>query len=196
MSQTLRYVSEILAGYPDNTQGLIDPVNVRDHAVSYANAVGYIESTTDITIPITSGVAVIINPLLSGVSSVQSGWGVDGNNFFFPDHSSASPNTVIPSGYSKVMSLQCVATFTKQGAGSDNYVIGWVKNGFPFGITHEIRFTSGDAETAVVPEVAVQDISVTSDTFGVQVTGVGTGDDLTLNAINFIVTDSILGSAP
>jgi len=196
MAQTLRYVDELLAAYVDNTSGLIDAVAGRDLIVSYANAAGYVETTTDVTIPITNGVPEIINPLLVGVTSVESGWGVDANNFFFPDHISVSPATVIPAGYSKVARFQCVATFTKPSGGTDNYRVSWVKNGVIVGIEHDMRFTLNATETVVLPDILIQDISIVSDTFGVQVTGEATGDDLVLNAINLLVTDSILGSAP
>ncbi len=196
IAQTLRYVDELLAAYVDNTSGLIDAVAGRDLVASYANAVGYVESTTDVTIPVTSGVPEIINPLLVGVTSVQSGWGVDGNNFFFPDHISFSPSTVIPAGYSKVAQFQCVATFTKPSGGTDDYRVSWVKNGVIIGIEHDMRFTLNATETVTLPDIFIQDISVVSDRFGVQVTGEATGDDLVLNAINLSVIDSILGSAP
>ncbi len=195
MAQTLRYRSELVAGAPDNTSGLIDAVQLRDMIVSMASGNGAVETTSDVTIPIAVGVPVAVNPLLVGVSVYGSLWGVDANSFLFSQYVTVLPDTTVPAGYIKFCRFQATLALTKQGGGTDNYLIQFTKNGVLVGVAHDVVFSGTDTDTVTITYFVNQEIRV-SDTFGVSITGVGTGDDLVLESFSMDVTDELLDVAP
>ncbi len=195
MAQTLRYRSELVAGAPDNTSGLIDAIQLRDMVVSMASGNGAVETTADVTIPIVSGTPVAVNPLLTGVSVFGSLWGADGNSFLFPNYSAVLTDTTIPAGYTKFCRFQAMLALTKQGGGTDTYSIQFTRNGVLVGDAHDVLFSGTDTDTITVPYFTNQDVGV-ADTFGVSVTGVGTGDDLVLESFSMDVADELLDAAP
>ena len=62
MSQTLRYVTGLLTNFPDNSQGLIKPVNMRDFVSSFINGRGFLVDETPVNIPILDGTPTAVNP--------------------------------------------------------------------------------------------------------------------------------------
>ena len=50
--ETLLSADETLAGFPDNTQGLILPLDVRNFVVSAAVSIGFMEDSGPWTIPL------------------------------------------------------------------------------------------------------------------------------------------------
>lgn len=191
---TLRYLDEVLAGYPDNTQGLIAPVNTRDHVISCTTAVGLLVDSTQITIPITDGVPTIINPLLvAPVHSTQL-WTFDGANLATPNYS-AVPGLTVPPGYSKLVTFVIVLSLTKAAGGVDSYSISLTKDGGLIGLDEFIEFPAAGAQVVTVIATDIADVSATP-AYGVAITGQGTSDDLELHTLELRVTDDILLSAP
>jgi len=195
VAQTLRYATEVLASFPDNTSGLIDAVHNRDFAISYIRGGAFLETTTDVTIPIVSGTPVSVNPLLVGVTTVGNLWSFDGNNFAFPNYTATLTDTVIPAGYTKLVRFLAVLGITKSGGGTDNYEIQWTKNGVLFGIAHDVLYTGAGTRTVTIPEVTSQEVAI-SDVYGVSITGIGTGADVVVESMTIQVNDAILNAAP
>jgi hypothetical protein len=195
MSETLRYVSGLLANFPDNSQGLIDAVHMRDFVASFINGRGFIVDETDVTIPITDGVWTAVNPLLvSPEFFPEALWTFDGNNFAIQNYSGI-PDIIIPVGYSKLLSLVAWFTVTKAAGGSDNYIAQFTKNGVGIGLPEVVSFAAAGSQTVTIIDSEIVDLSVV-DTYGVQIQGDGTNDDLVMNYFTMQPADSILLSEP
>ena len=194
MVTTLRYLDEVLSGFPDNTQGLITAEKERDFAISTQTGIGLLVDSTPVNIPITDGVPTIVNTLLLGPVSTSQLWTFDGNNFGVSNYG-AVPGLTVPSPHFKLVSLLAVLSLEKVGGGSDNYSIQFTKNGVGTGLDEFISFPAAGSQVATVIAFDVDDISL-PDTYGVQITGQGTGDDLTLHTFEFKIEDSILLAAP
>ncbi len=195
MTQTLRYLDELIAASPDNTSGLILPVHRRDQIVSKAPGRGYVIDETEFTMPVTSGVFVAVNPLLPTPDVTVSLWAVDGNNFLLPNYSSL-PATTVPAGYSKLATFEGSLSLTKSGGGTDNYTLTVTQNGSPVGLPEEVSFVGAGTQNVHIRHVVVTDISVETDTHGLSIRGDGTGTDLQVEYFTFTVEDAILLSAP
>ena len=123
MSQTLRYVNGLIANFPDNTSGLIKAEHIRDFCVSFVNGRGFLVDETNVTLPIQDGTWTQINPLLiSPESTVNTLWVFDGNNFGVSNYG-ALADTIVPAGYTKLMSITVVLDLDKAAGGSDNYEV-------------------------------------------------------------------------
>ena len=194
MVTTLRYLDELLASFPDNTQGLITAEKERDFVISIAEAMGYLADQTDVVIPITDGVPVAVNPLLLGPASTVQLWTFDGNNFATPNYS-AVPGLTVPPGHSKLSGFLAILSLEKISGGDDSYSVQMTRNGVGFGLDEFINFPAAGGQVVTLITALVTDISV-SDTYGVQITGQGTGDDLTLHSFEMRVQSSILLAAP
>jgi len=195
MSQTLRYVDEIIASFPDNSSGIIKEVSMRDFVISYASGGAFQETTTDVNIPIVSGTPVAVTPLLTGLTQVSGFWQFDGNNFVFADYVNQLPATVVPAGYTKLGRFLAVLGLTKAGGGTDTYNVQWTKNGVLVGVVHDVDYSGSTTRTVTIPFVSPQEID-TADTYGVSITGIGTGDDLTLESFSMQISDRILDTSP
>ena len=194
MSQTLRYLDELLENYPDNTAGLITPENIRDHLVSTVAGVGFIADTTEVTIPILDGTPTDVNPLLIAPETTEELWRFDANNFAVSNYS-ALVSTIVPAGYSKVLSLVAVMVLEKVGGGSDAYDLQFQASGVPIGIPESIQYAAAGTETVTLVNRSLADIS-TADTYGITITGIGTTDDLVLHSFEMNLTDAVLITDP
>ena len=194
MVTTLRYLDELLAGFPDNTQGLITAEKERDFVISIAEGVGYLADVTDVVIPVTDGVPVSINPLLLGPATTDQLWAFDGNNLATPNYS-AVPGLTVPPGHSKLVGLLGIMSWEKVSAGDDSYSAQFTRNGIGIGLNEFFNFPAAGAQVVTLIGALVGDISV-ADTYGVQLTGQGTDDDLTLHSFEMRVNSSILLAAP
>ena len=195
MSETLRYVEGLLTNFPDNSQGLIKPVNMRDFVASFINGRGFLVDETAVVIPITDGVPIAVNPLLlSPVGTATGLYIFDGNNFGVQNYQ-AIPDVIIPASYQKLLSHVSVIDVTKVAGGADNYLFQQTKNGVGFGLATSVQFTAAGSQTVTIIATDLVDLSL-SDTYGVQMTGVGTSDDLTLTYFSMTLSDSILLAAP
>jgi hypothetical protein len=193
MATTLRYLDEILANLPDNTAKLITPENVRDGFASVKVGLGYMYSTTEVTVAIDPDVWVALNPLLVNVTVADELWTFDANNYAKSDYTTLS-NVIVPAGYSKVLSIRTLVNLDKAGGGSDPYEFQYTKNGVGIGQVEPVIFRgTPQLETFMIDTLA--DIS-TADTYGLQVRGVGTGDDFDMQAFSMQLFDSYLASAP
>ena len=195
MSQTLRYVNELLASAPDNSTGLISAEALRDFMISIVEGKGLLEATTNVTISIVADTWVSINPILVGAVHTETYWSVDGNNYMFPNHS-ASVGTIVPAGYSKFGQMMSILELTKPSGGSDSYEVQFTLNGTGIGEPESIDFPEAGTDTTTVLHPLLIDVSVPTDLYGIQIRGVGTGDDLTLGYFTMQVSDSILLEAP
>jgi len=195
MAQTLRYVNELIASAPDNASGLISAVALRDFMISIVEGKGLLEATTNVTIPIVADTWVSINPLLVGAVHTETYWSVDGNNYMFPNHS-GSVDTVVPAGYSKFGQMMSILELTKSGGGEDNYEIQFTLNGTGVGEPESVDFPEAGTDTTTLLHPLLIDVSVPTDLYGIQIMGIGTGDDLELGYFTQQVSDSILLEAP
>ena len=194
MAQTLRYLDELLANYPDNTAGLITPENVRDQLVSTVAGVGFLADTTEITVPIVDGVPTLINPLLTAPITEPELWTFDGNNLAVSNYT-ALTDTVVPAGYTKVLSIVAVAVLEKTAGGADIYDLQFARNGSPIGVAETVSYTAAGSQTITVVNRSLVDVS-TADTYGLTVVGLGTNDDLQCHSFEMNLTDAILLTDP
>ena len=194
MAETLRSLDELIASFPDNSTGLITAVTQRDHVVSTTDGFGYLADATDVIIPIVDGVPVAVNPLLVAPISTTQLWVFDGNNLGVNNYGAVADLT-IPPGYSKLVSLLAVLSVEKLAAGADNYSIQFARDGVGFGLDAFFTFAAAGAQVLTIVTSDVTDIS-TIETYGVQLTGQGTADDLTVHSFEMTVRDSILLTAP
>ncbi len=195
MAQTLRYGTELIAALPDNVTGIISAETMRDWLVSTIEGKGLLEATDNVTIPIVADTWVAVNPLLINAVHTETYWAVDGNNFMFPNHSAALTTTV-PAGYTKFGQLMSILELTKGGGGADEYEVQFTLNGVGIGEPESVEFAEAGTDTTTLLHPLLIDVSVPSDTYGVQIMGVGTGDDLELGYFTQQVADSILLEAP
>ena len=195
MGQTLRYVNGLIANFPDNTSGLIKAEHIRDFCVSFVNGRGFLVDETNVTIPIQDGTWTQINPLLiSPESTVNTLWVFDGNNFGVSNYNAFS-DTIVPAGYTKLMSIIVVLDLDKAAGGADNYDVQVTKNNVGIGLAETIEYDASGSQTVTVLASIGADVSL-SDTYGVQIRGVGTDDDLTLRYLSYSLSDSILLAEP
>jgi len=195
VAQTLRYVNELIASAPDNTSGIISAVALRDFMISYVDGKGLLEATTNVTITIVADTWVSINPVLVGAVHTETFWSVDGNNYMFPNYS-AAVDTTVPAGYSKFGQMMSILELTKPGGGADSYQIQFTKNGVGIGEPESVDFPEAGTDTTTLLHPIIFDVSIPTDLYGVQIMGIGTGDDLTLGYFTMQVSDSILLEAP
>lgn len=194
MSQTLRYLDELLLNYPDNTAGLITPENIRDQVVSTVAGVGFLADTTQVLVPITDGVPTSINPLLLAPVTAEELWVFDGNNLGVSNYT-ALASTIVPAGYTKLLSIVAVAVLEKTAGGTDVYDLQFTRSGVPIGVAETVAWTAAGVETITVVIRTLADISA-AETYGLGVTGVGTSDDLQCHSFEMNLTDFILLTDP
>jgi len=195
MAQTLRYGTELIAALPDNVTGIISAETMRDWLVSTIEGKGLLEATDNVTIPIVADTWVAVNPLLINAVHTETYWAVDGNNFMFPNHSAAL-STTVPAGYTKFGQLMSILELTKGGGGADEYEVQFTLNGVGIGEPESVEFAEAGTDTTTLLHPLLIDVSIPTDLYGVQIMGVGTGDDLTLGYFTQQVADSILLEAP
>jgi len=184
--ETLWTIDEMLAAFPDNTQNLITPLASRSMIVSEAVNVGYLDDTAlPLTIPVVAGTPVDIMGALTAPAFIGNFWRIDGNNHFTENYTprgvTVNPDTI------RISSFRAQMQMTKIGTGADSYRFQWYKSGVPFGEEWDIEIDNNDPFWVGVTADDLTDISL-ADTFTVQVTGLGTGDDLQLNEALFRAT--------
>lgn len=194
MVTTLRYLDEVLGGFPDNTQGLITAEKERDFVISTTTGIGLMVDSTEFTVPITDGVPTVINPLLTAPQSTTQLWTYDGNNLAVSNYSSV-PGLTVPSPHFKLIALLAILSLEKVAGGSDDYSTQFTKNGVGIGLDEFLTFPAAGAQVVTVITFDIADISQ-PDTYGVQITGQGTSDDLQLHTFEMRIDDTILLSAP
>jgi len=195
MAQTLRYVNGLLANFPDNSSGLIKAEHVRDFVSSFVNGRGFLIDETAVTLPVEQLTWVSINPLLlSPEHTEQTLWTFDANNYGVSNYG-AMTDTIVPSPYNKLVSVVAVLDLTKNAGGADAYQLQFTKNGVGIGLAESVEFPAAGSATVTLVDWSLADISLL-DTYGVQIQGVDTTDDLVLNYFSMSIEDSILLEAP
>ena len=194
-TKTFKTITELDAGLPDNTQGLIVAENIRNLLVSVVDGRGHLEATTNVTLPITDGVWTAVNPLLVGAVKSTTYWEIDGNNYFYPNQSNAV-NTVVPAGHKRDGMFLGVLELEKTGGGADNYSVQYTLNGVGIGSPESVEFAEAGINTLTLIHPQLVDISLPTDLYGMQIQGVGTSDDLDLGYFSMQITDSILLDQP
>jgi len=195
MAQSFKDVTELLAGFPDNTSGLISAANIRDFVVSIVEGKGLLEATDNVTINIVADTWVSINPLLLNAAHTETFWAFDGNNYAFSNHSNFA-STTVPSGHQRFGQFMSILELTKSAGGSDEYSVQFTKNGVGIGEPESVEFNEAGTDTTTVLHPLLVDISLPADLYGVQIMGIGTGVDLELGYFTMQVSDSILLAAP
>jgi len=173
--EILKSAAGLLAGFPDNVSGQIAASDSRNFVISVITALGHVEDDTSWTIPITSGVPTVVNPLIPG-SKVFTGnfFTLDGNNAFIPDYGSV----IINPGTIRLVDAEAFIIVTKSGSVAQ-YETQWRVGGVPIGtpITQEIQATA--TQLILAEEEFVYDVEVGAP-LDLQITGIGTNDDLTV----------------
>ncbi len=117
MADTLKGFTEAMAGFPDNTSGIIKAINARelllsaqaDRGGSYAPSV-----TTPYVIPIPAVDTWVDIPISLGANMVQSPaslfWRMNGNGHLYYDYAADWPAVSIPAGLMRSVLLLCTIT--------------------------------------------------------------------------------------
>ena len=194
MAQTLRYGDASLALFPDNTQGLIDAVEIRDVIVSQRSGGANVQDGAGFTVPIVDGVPVALNPLLTAPVLAPGLWGIDANNRLFPNYAAKIPDLIIPAGYLKFAQTFITIAVNKAGSGEDNYVFQLDDNGTPIGGTLSFALgTEPEVLTLLVNKAFALDSGLL---LGLTVYGDGTGDDLVVSEFEMFVIDFQIWTTP
>ena len=119
--EELKYLDEILAAHPDNTQGLINPLDNRDGWIAGFPTVGVIADNTGGIIA--AGVDVSVNLELSPVYLGGQAVDMDGNGALFHDYGALT----VPAGYTKIVQAQ--AQFTFESSTNEATILGFALNG-------------------------------------------------------------------
>jgi len=195
MSETFRYMAQVLAGFPDNSQGIISAENIRDFVISAHNGGGALVSSDTVTIPITSNTPTDITQHVTSPQLYGSTWTFDGNNYAVANYTAAFPSATLPSPLHKATTFKVQMELNKTKAGADPYDFYLIKNGTAISIPIRVRYDSSEAKHVGLEWTVNADISST-DTYGVQVIGVGTNDDLTMSYYSMLIQDTPLWEAP
>ncbi len=191
---TLRYGSEVDASFPNNTVQLITPTNMRDMNASNRSGNGQISSNTGITVQMTDGVFVVINPLLLAVTVTPGLWGADGNNRAFPNYAAKIPSLTIPAGYTKFAQFIFNVFLNKVGAGLDTYQFQVERAGFPVGVPIEYEISTAPQLLSFLIQTQ-EDISVAA-AVGLAITPQGTNDNLFIQDFEMVIVDFQMWDAP
>lgn len=171
--EILKSADGLLAGFPDNVSGQIAATDSRNFVISAITAIGHVEDDAGFTIPITSGVPTVINPIIP-VTMVFTGnfFTLDGNNAFIPDYGSV----IINPGTVRLVDAESFMVVTKSGSVAQ-YETQWRVGGVPIGtpITQEIQPTA--TSLILAEEEFVYDVDIGAP-LDLQITGIGTNDDL------------------
>ena len=127
--ETLRTVAQMLAAFPDNTQGLISPLDARDMIVSEAVNVGFLNlDNGPSTIPITvQNEWVSMNANISPTAFASNFWKVDGNNAFTQSYT--DQGITVQSGTFRLTTFAVGGLVSKVGGGTNLYEIALFTNG-------------------------------------------------------------------
>ena len=119
--ETLRTVAQMLAAFPDNTQGLISPLDGRDMIVSEAVNIGFLDlDNGSYTLPITvQNEWVSINANITPTAFASNFWKVDGNNAF--SQSYTDQGITVQSGTQRLTTFSMGAALSKVGGGTNLY---------------------------------------------------------------------------
>ena len=194
MATTLRYGEELVAGFPDNAQGLITAEAMRDTIVSQRSGGGLVFDHNAFDVPVVLGTPVNINPLLPSPTVGQGLWGTDANNRQFPNYAAAIPGLTIPVGYQKLVQVFFSIAAAKIGQGEEQYRFQLDNNGTPLGqgVVHTL-YPEPSVISMLFNEVARLDAG---SLLGLTVTGVTSGDDIAISAFEQFVIDFQMWSAP
>ena len=105
MVDSWKYLDEIIASYPDNTQGLIKAEDSREHTFSDAVFIGGVVNGGGIVGP---GIDVNMNPNLSNEYLGGQGYIMDGNGQLVVD---IDGSATIPANYTRILEVTCQFTF-------------------------------------------------------------------------------------
>ena len=115
--------AELLAGFPDNTAGLIEALDSRNFVISSVPAVGALEddpAQTPFTIPLVGGLPVdvpaqLVAPLFQG-----NYWALDGNNAMIPDY--VAQGIDVPPAHLRYVAGLITLRAAKTTGGSETYI--------------------------------------------------------------------------
>ena len=119
--EELKYLDEVLSAHPDNTQGLINPLDNRNGWLAGFPTVGVIADNTGGVIA--AGVDVSVNLELTPVYLGGQAIDMDGNGALFHDYGPLS----IPAGYTKIVQAQAQLTF--ESSTNESTILGFALNG-------------------------------------------------------------------
>lgn len=114
--ETLLTSAETLAGFPDNTQGLITPLDVRNFVVSSQTSLGFMEDAGPFTIPLVDGVWTSILANVPTPAFVGLFWKLDGSNRFLPAYTDAG--IIVNVGSTRFTTMQTFSESAKDAGGA------------------------------------------------------------------------------
>ena len=119
--ETLRTVQQMLAAFPDNTQGLISPLDARDMIVSEAVNIGFLDlDNGSYTLPIAvQNEWVSINANITPTAFAANFWKVDGNNAFTQSYT--DQGITVQGGTQRLTTFAMGAALSKVGGGTNLY---------------------------------------------------------------------------
>ena len=174
--ETLLTAADTLAGFPDNTQGLITPLDSRNFVVSAQTSSGFIEEQNDpVTLTMVDGVWVSVLSALLSPDFVGLYWKLDGNQQFIPAY--ADEGITVNVGTIRLVRITVIALTSKVAAGAPSaYSARTTLGGVQVGTVGELeRDTTKTASVAI--RDFTSDISL-DDPIDVQIRPDGHSDDL------------------
>lgn len=129
--ETLKNAAQLLADYPDNTLGLIQAVNVRNHVIADGNDIGFVEEGVPYSLTLPAGVPTNILADASAPSFVGRFWALDGNRELIQSY--AADGVPVSAGVSRIVTFSMQALVSQAGGGTTDYLfqifIGGVASG-------------------------------------------------------------------
>lgn len=117
--ETLQTAAQLLAGYPDNSQGIIQALNTRQHVVSGVLDVANVFEVFDPTVTVavtTDPIDTILNTFWTApaIEAFQF-WNIDGNGRLFPDYQGAG--VAVDPGTFRLVDIEFLMLMSRQPTG-------------------------------------------------------------------------------
>ena len=184
--ETLRTVNQMLANWPDNTQGLISPLDGRDMIVSEAVGVGFLLlDNGPVTVPIPAqDVWVQINSLITPIQFAGNFWQLDGNQAFTESYT--AQGITVPPGTERLTTFDVGMLVSKVGGGTNTYEFSLFADGVNTATTGYVDVFTADPEYVTITTSRLPDYSL-AETFDARVRCLDGTADLTLDEFRFAV---------
>jgi len=190
--ETLRTAAQLLTEFPDNTAGLIDAVQGRNHIVSMLPGIGFLEDdTTSFTITVIDGTFVDVNQDITPLPLLAANfaWAIDGNNAWIPDYTSIG--ITVPAGVQRLVGINTTMLLAKQGGGTASYTWQIFKGGVAVGNGLTTAALGIAAQLITVVEEVLYEPALV-ETLSLRVRANGTTDNIDVSDFRQRVTSILL----
>ena len=179
--ETLLTAAETLAGFPDNTQQLIQPLDVRNFVVSAQVSSAWLDELNDpYVITMVDGVWTSVLTPAPSPDFLGLFWKLDGNQLVVPAYVDAG--ITVNTGTTRLATVTTIALTSKVAAGAPSLYSARVT----LGGVQVSTVGSFERDTTKVASVAIRDFTVDIDLalpIDVQVRPDGHSEDLTINEL-------------